>query len=303
MNDRKTGYMLLILIFGTVLIIIGYSIRIIFFPRQTRTIIFDRITNLQIDDPVKIRGADVGKVSSIHQVTRDETTTIYVVFTVLKPFDVFPDYYIYSTDKGLMGDRVIYILQGNKTGQPIPQDDTLRGTWTPSVSDALGSAWKLSDKIKALTDGAGVFLSGTPNKESFVKQFSDFSVAVDSFCYEMEETVHKLKGEVPVKLDSIYSVISSVKSHSRTIADDVPAHIKKIEDQIKATLAFVNKMEKQSQALSTVMDKIQDNNLVSKDQITPLLEQVETVQTLLNEIKNGLVRFRAKLVIGDSPNN
>lgn len=299
MNDRKIGYIVLILVFGIILTIIGYSVKVIFFPNRTCTVMFDRITNLQIDDPVKIKGADVGKIISIHQVTAQEENNIYVTFEVLEPFEIFSDYFIYSTDKGLMGDRVIYIIQGNDDKPVVSPDDTLRGNWTPSVSDALGSAWKLKDKLEVLLDGASVLLSGTAEKSSFISKFSNFTFTVDSFCYSMQNAVNKLKVELPVKLDSLNAFVATARIRSRKFSGTLPNHIQTLEEKVETIMKFIDKFEMQSSSLFTVMEKIKSNKLVQDDQITPLREQLKVIQNLLDEIKVGLVRFRAKIIIGN----
>jgi ABC-type transporter Mla subunit MlaD len=297
MNERKFGYIILGLALCVILSIIGYSIKIVFFPKETRTIVFSRITNLSIDDPVKIRGKNIGKIVSIKQGTQEKGDNIYVTFAVLEPFTVYSDYYIYSADKGLMGDRVIKILPGSNTDSIINSTDTLSGKWTPSVSDALGSAWKLQDKIISLKTGAGVLLSGTPEKAPFVTLFSKFISDVDSFCNSLQNTVEILKVKLPAKIDTLHSIVTSVKRISGKMSTAVPTHIHSIEEQAKAISDFINKFDKQSSSLSTIVEKIKSNELIKKDHISPLNDQINDIQDLLDEIKTGLVTFRAKIIL------
>jgi hypothetical protein len=45
------------------------------------------------------------------------------------------------------------------------------------------------------------------------------------------------------------------------------------------------------------VEKIKSNELIKKDHISPLNDQINDIQDLLDEIKTGLVTFRAKIIL------
>lgn len=294
MNDKKLGYIILALIVITVLSLLIYSIRILAFPEETRIISFNRISNLRIDDPIKIKGNTVGRIKDI----ADDDYKVLVTIELIEPVNFHKGYIIYSTDKGILGDRVIIVDPGDKNGQLINKNDTLEGTFYPGISDVLGHAWKLKDLIIEFKTTAGTLLSGTEEKPSLIATFSKVISAVDTFSKKLYNAALFLNSEFAVNIDTLYSFSASANEFIQEVKEVIPEKITTVEQQLKTISNFIDKLEKIVDLLTEMVTRIENNELLHVDHLTKLLNQLKEIQNFLEELQAGTVQLKLKLKAG-----
>ncbi len=294
MNDRSFGYIILIFISVSILGLLGYSIWVLAFPKETRIITFSKISNLRIDDPVKIKGVTVATIKSI---TRDEKDVL-VTIKAYESLEIHEGYEIYSSDKGILGERVIIIKNGDQNNAPVDKNDTLTGTFHRGVSDALGSTWKLKDFIASFKNNAGLLLSGSEEKPSFVSTFSNVIAEIDSFSNKLYNTATFLDAELTVKIDDLNEITGAARKISQEISTTVPGKIETLEEQLETITKFIDKLDPVVNTLTDVVIKIKDNKLIQNDYISSLVEQLKELQELIEIIQDGTARLKLQIKLG-----
>ena len=294
MNDKKLGYIILAIIAITVLSLLIYSIHLLAFPKVTRIISFSRISNLRIEDPIKIKGNTVGRIKDI----ASDDYRVLVTIELIEPINFHDGYMIYSTDKGILGDRVIIVDPGDINGQLINKNDTLEGHFHEGISDVLGHAWKLKDLFIEFKTTAGNLLSGTEEKPSLIATFSNVISAVDSFSNKLYNAALFLSSEFEGNIDTLYTVSASAIEFIADVKKVIPERITTVEQQLKTISNFIDKLEKIVDMLTGIVTNIEDNELMHVDHITGLLTQLEEVQNLLEDLQAGTVQLKLRLKAG-----
>lgn len=294
MNDKTFGYIILASLLSIALLVFGYAAWVLVFPQETRIIAFNRVSNLRVDDPIKIRGVTVATIKSM---TRNEKNSLITIKT-FKPLPIYEGYTIYSADKGILGERLIILENGDSNNQVVSSDDTLTGIFHPGVSDVLGSAWKLKDLIVAFKENAGLLLSGSEEKPSFITTFSTIISEIDSFSTKLYNTAEFLDAELSGKINTLQSITASAQKVSHEIAGTIPEKIQTIEEQIEIITNFIEKLDTLIDTLTDILNKIKNNDLFQKDYISKMIVQLKELQELIDVIQDGTARLKVRLKLG-----
>ncbi len=294
MNDKTFGYIILAFLLCMALLIFSYAAWVLVFPPETRIIAFNRVSNLKVDDPVKIKGVTVATIKSI---TRNEKNVL-ITIKIFKPFPIYEGYTIYSADKGILGERLIVLENGNRNNPVISSDDTLSGIFHIGVSDVLGSAWKLKDLIINFKENASLLLSGSEEKPSFITSFSSIIAEIDSFSTKVYNAAEFLDAELSGKIDTLQSVAASAQKVSHEIAGTIPKKIQAIEEQIETIATFIQKLDTIVNTLTEITVKIKNNTLFETDYISKMIAQLKELKELIEIIQEGTARLKIRLKMG-----
>jgi ABC-type transporter Mla subunit MlaD len=294
MSDKRVGYIILAASLVIMVSLLVYSIALLAFPKETRVISFSRISNLRVDDPVKIQGKIVGRIKSL----TGEGHRVLVTLELTETIHIHEGYWIYSTDKGILGDRLIVIKPGNSAGPLIEKSDTLRGNFYPGMSDVLGRAWKLKDFFTAFKVNAGILLSGTKEKPSLVSTFTEIISEIDTFSNKLYTTALFLYAELEPGIDSLNAVIAFADGLIQDMKNIVPHKITAVEKQVETLAAFLEKLDSIVNTLSGIILQIKDNGLIPSDHITSLLKQLKEIHDLLEELLAGTTQLKLKIKLG-----
>ncbi len=294
MNDKRFGYVILLFLFAAFLSILGYVLWVLAFPKETRIISFDRISNLRVDDPMKVKGVTVATITDISG--KGERVPVTVKFD--EPFTIYKGYTIYSSDKGILGDRIIILQNGDSNNPVIPKKDTLIGTFNLGVSEALGRAWRLKDLIVSFKEDASIFLSGSQEKPSFVSTFASIISEIDSFSLRLHSAAAFLNSEVGVKVDTLQRILAEAKNISDQIEGIVPGKIKALDNQLDTIITYVDKLNPIIHSLTDIVEKIKDNKLIQDNDISRLVAQLKDLQKLISIIQEGTARLKLRIKLG-----
>ncbi len=296
MNDRKLGYIIIFLTFSIFISILGYGLWTILFPKNTQVILFDNLTNLQIDDAVKFKGNSIGRVVSVSH-TEIQGHQMAVV-TIVKNDDlsIHSDYAIVVTDKGIMGDRVILLNPGSMHMPVIDAKDTLFGHWIPSISDALGKAWKLKAKIREIRAEIGSLINEKEGKKSFVSQLNTLFVEIDAVTQKVFIVVDQLQKNVPPKIEALQKLSNSMLEFTENIDSTISEPITKTDNFLSEAIPLLNGLEDKISVLSTLVKNTKESKYLKEDQISAYHGQLNEIISLLKEIRIGIIAFRVVLV-------
>lgn len=221
MSDRVLGYFIIVALFLFLLSPVSYLIWKSSSPVETRTIQFEQINSLgflNFQDPVRVRGVEIGSIRSIYN--RDHKT--FVVIETHNPVRLHKNYNITVTAKGLMGDRFLAINPGDTNTELIDKKKILNGNFQLGPTEAVAYAEQLRSEISRLTALTKEFKYGTAGSSSFISRFNgamdDFdslSVSVMAFSTGLDEDLNN-------SLDSLSDFLKQTCSLTDNLSQSVP---------------------------------------------------------------------------------
>ncbi len=293
-HNRILGYILLGLLSCITLSILVYAIWIIAFPKDTRIISFNRVSNLKIEDPVKIKGVTIGKVKYITKTFNK----VLVTFEIIKPLTIYKGYTIFSADRGIMGDRVIVIINGNENNPFVNKNDTLNGIFYSGVSDVIGSAWKLKELADSFKKTLEFVLHGNAHRNSFILQFSTVITSLDTFTNKLYYIAKFLDTELPENMKSINKFSTATKKYSESLKSSVMNNINAFTTQINSLEILLDKLEKYVNALGDIIVNIEKNKLIHSDHINKLNTQLKEFRDAMDKIRIDALKLKLRISLG-----
>lgn len=294
MDTRKLGYVLIIFFLGVMLTVLSYAVYILAFPADKRVIAFEQVGNLRVDDPVKIKGVTVGKIHSIEK----NDALVLVTFYAESPLKIYKDYAIITSDRGIMGDRLIHIDPGKHLSSPVDGKDTLKGVFIRGISEMIGSAYKVKDIIASTRSIASKLLMPTPPKRSFPAVFWVIMNKLDTVSNSLCSVANALETDFTPTIDTLSRAVVSARKSFQDVSGDLPRNLAFLREQTDTLIVFLNDLDTLATKLTDVTAQVSENNLISKDETTPLLAEMKKVRQTLHNLQIGALHFRGKLIWG-----
>ncbi|MBD3320556.1 MAG: MCE family protein [Chitinivibrionales bacterium] len=292
MQDRRLGYIVFAVLTAFILIVGTYLIKVNFFPVQTRIICFQRIGNLRLEDPVSVRGVEIGKIRSV-QARRD---SVCVEIMLNRKQAIYGNYSIATIDKGLMGERIIAIDPGNASFPEIPVSDTLRGAFVPGISESVGLAWRLKEEIEKYRDLSLLFLEGQETDTPFTDKFNALVGDIDTLTLYLVTTLPEIDSQLLrhlKQIDAIAARTSIFTSQAGTIADE---YREMLETFITNAASALIEIETLAGTLSQAIDTLQENEKkIWNKRIEQIHKQVRAIRKTIKKIKKRGISLRIKI--------
>jgi ABC-type transporter Mla subunit MlaD len=292
MSDRKLGYAIICLFLAISAAIVGYGIRPLLAPPQTRVLGFEKIGNLRLDDQVRLKGIAFGKVKKIDWTRK----RVFVTVQTDKPLTFHPGYSVTTMDAGIMGDRMIMMDNGPENSPALSPADTLTGDFVPGVSEALGYTWKLRDMVDSLRDQTFLLLRGDSRHKSLVFQTKGAIHTVDSLSKTVVRFAAAAKSALPPGIDSLDKFLNQTSTLSRSIKTSGPSYLAAIKRQIAKLDDLLTTVDTTSNVLLAVSASLaKEDNILWKDDIKKLTADLVTVQETINGVQKELLKFKTYL--------
>ena len=290
--DLRSGYVLLLLLLLTLAALTWFGIRLLNNPQDLRIIAFEQIGNLRIDDPVKLRGVDIGTVKRI-ELLREK---VLVFIETQKPLIIHQGYRIDDRDVGLMGDRILMIYDGNSTAPVLLRTDTLAGSFHNGVSETVGFAWKLRDIVDSFTIISSQLLHGTQKRKSIINQVNTMADITDSASGSIMNFTAQFNKNFNAKIDSIEQFVSIITKFSKSAAASTPEYVSSLDSRIKNLVAGVDKLDAMSDMLLKYAERVEKTGgpegSAGESQIKG---KINTLHDAINHLKEGLLKFQIYL--------
>ncbi len=302
MINRVIGYILIALTVSASIAFCVVAVNSLFFPDQLRYVIFDRCGDLQIQDPVKLRGTTVGDVRNI---SLRSDGTVLVCFELDKPLKVYSGYAmricdtltdLRTADKGIFGDRIINIMPGDPTHPEIPFNDTLHGIYVSGVSEAIGSAWKLLDLIHSYNLILADFLAGTKTQEPFLTQYHKVIDGTESLSKNLLHGTHELDKGIKVALSTANKLDDSINSIDRKLGKTLPKFTGKTDSLLATLDTFIIETSSAEKSVNAALDSVKRSDIVSSDSSAIAIKaEMVSLKAGLDEMINEAAKL--KLII------
>lgn len=292
MLDRKLGYAILCIIFIIISVSITFVIISLFSPGETRIIAFDRIGNLRLEDPIKIKGSPAGTVKKIIL----KKDSVLVVVNSKKHLAIHKGYSIANMDEGIMGDRILQVDCGDTTAPLINVGDTLTGTFYPGVSEVLGYAWMLHDIVDTLVTISGVLLHGTSSKKSLIAQTESVIFTVDSLSRIALKVTRKINAVTSSRLDSIEAIVKHTSRVARIFTAAAPEYIDNINDRLRTVSGLLTAIDTTADNLRQLTINMQKpDGVLFGDDVENIRKKLVELQNILATIQKRLLQFKIYL--------
>jgi len=292
MDDRKLGYIILVLMGCTLTGIFGYASYAAFFPRQVRIIEFAQVGNILKEDPVCYHGMTIGTIRKLE----GRGTKIYATVELFKPMNIYANYEIITLDKGLMGDRIITIDPGDSTRPIVPPGDTLHGMFFIGVSEVLGLVGKLEDGMRNIISLSNRLLSGTDSTPSLIEQFHAIVTTLDSLSMRLAAVTAAADRDIDGQLRLLNATLASTRLVSSTLAGTAPPLLEKLDGQVTELGEFAGKLKELVETLDTVVARLHsDDNLLWGDLAYDMSRKLRELRELVNQVEDGNATLKLRI--------
>ena len=290
--DRRSGYVIAIVLLLIVVSITFFGIRLIQNPLDLRIIAFDQIGNLKIDDPVKLRGIDIGTIKEIES----HGQKVLVFIETQKPLEIHRGYRIDDRDVGFMGDRIIMIDDGDNAAPLLPKNDTLQGTFHNGVSETVGLTWKLHDIVDSFTLISSQLLHGDHKHKSLVKQVREMVDITDSASGSIMNFAVQINKDLNAKIESIEQFVNQLTGLTQSAAASAPGYVSTLNGAVKDLERSVDKLDAISDTLLKYSRKMQKTGMPGLlDKESSLQGKINALHDAINHLKDGLLKFQIYL--------
>lgn len=295
MNDKKLGYCILLLISIVTIAMTAYCVWIFFLhPKDIRFIRFSEVGHIRIDDPVKFKGVDIGRVKNITA----SQNKILISIETQRSLLIHQGYTVYMADIGILGDRGIWIVDGSVNNPVIAKSDTLEGMFYDGISEVLGSAWKLKDLVHSFKEAAMILLCGTPQKPSFNTQFLSIVTAVDTVSQQLHTLLTRIDTDISTKLPVLHDFSESADTLSQILRRSITEKISATQPHIQKLAALLQSLDKTIQNVLATIRSIEKSSFIEQNQWVTLMSGLQGIETLLNEIQKGMLALRLIISFG-----
>jgi ABC-type transporter Mla subunit MlaD len=292
MNDRKLGYAILFLLVLTFAVVAVYLVRTVVYPHEVRIVSFERIGNLRIEDAVRVRGTLSGVIENIKW-TKNK---ILVAIKFRKPLAIHQGYSIINMDEGIMGDRMVLVDVGDTTAPLCGVSDTLRGTFNPGVSEALGYAWQMRDLVDTFVAVTGRWVHGTAVNNSLITRTRSAITTVDSLSKAVAEAARQIEAGVTGQIDSINAIVNQTSVLARTFAAAAPEYMAAIDAYEKKLSAIVAMLHATASNLRATVENLQGPGTVLwSDDVETIRKNLVFLQTIIEAVQQRLLQFKSNI--------
>ncbi len=289
MTDRKLGYIILCFVFIVVCVILVLGYGSISQKNHIRTIAFQQIGNLRIDDQVRLKGISVGIVKNIC-LSKDN---VFVDIQTTAQLDFHQGYNVMTMDAGIMGDRMIMIDNGPQQSPLINPTDTLKGFFTPGVSEAVGSMSLLRDVIDTLKEISERLLHGNIRSKSLIYQVNTLVRSIDSLSKKSSSIAMVLNREVTCSVDTLDKIVDHTAMISKSIAVTAPEYLDMVEAKITQAKTLLTSADSVIDRVSVLTAGLQkENNIIWGNELSNLQSTINTLHTTIATIHRDMLQFK-----------
>jgi phospholipid/cholesterol/gamma-HCH transport system substrate-binding protein len=260
MNDRLLGYIVISALLLFLILPVSFLIWKTVLPLHFYLIEFSPINSISFvnfQDPVYVKGVEVGRVRSV--VNANEK--VYTTIETKEKLSFYNDYMISVIPKGIMGDRYLEIEPGTSASGLLSKD-TLQGTFFIGPAEAIGYVDILRTKINQLSELMERLKNGTIENKSLIIAFWQSMETFDSLSSSISVITGTLQNVAEQKLDSIVGFFKESADATMKVSELLPSFLQKVEILIVQSNQLVNQLKSISDRSIGATDKLQNPDLI-----------------------------------------
>lgn len=228
---------------------------------QTAIVDFKELGSLQPEDPVVLRGYQIGTIGSVTWLK--DRSRVKIKF--IEPITLREGTQFNNVNYALMGQRRLEIVP-SKTGEPMPENHVFQGNFEPGIAEALRLIENINEQLEAVRQMVLLLAQGDSTHKSAPEIYEEAMHSIEDIFESTEKTVETLGP----KLNKLFNQVDkSSKALTKTTLQ--------ADTAIKAVTAAAN--EKISLVDSVVLSLA--TNAKKTNQIVTDIEKSIDSETLL----------------------
>lgn len=165
---------------------------------------------LQPDDPVLVRGVNVGQVETITPVPGG--VRVLLRFWSRQP--LYQDALAVNTSHSLMGQRVVDLAPGRDTAHPLAADGSLPGYFDPGIAEVMSQIFKVLDAVITLRKTTETLVQGGNGNAALSRKIMGVLDAVDHTLTGLESLSRTIDRSAPQ--------LGRISKETRKLSGSVP---------------------------------------------------------------------------------
>jgi phospholipid/cholesterol/gamma-HCH transport system substrate-binding protein len=306
-NETKVG---LLTITAIVLLIVGYSYvsgKKIFTTKSTYYAVYNKVSGLQVSNPVLINGYRIGEVEDIH-ITSPADPHILVAFTVKDDIQVpkGAKAEIYNAD--LLGSKAIRLIMDTTNQTLHKPGDTILSSTQQSLKETIkGELSPIKDKTASLITKIDTLVGNVNTvmnkggRQALAKSIENFNQSLKNLEKSTRQVNNLLsdeQGDLRQVIKRASSVAKNLDQQSRAI-NNTMQNVSNFSDSLaaadlKASIDTANRAIKRFKSIMKKVDQGQGTagKLVNDSQLYHNLEQSSgELDTLLKDLQKRPGRY------------
>ena len=295
MNNRIVGYAVIFFLITFLLVpAVYFSVRVLA-PVHHRTIVFEGVNTLNflhIEDPVRVRGVEVGLVRSISW--KDNKT--YVQIETKSELPIHAGYRIIAEDKGLMGDRYVAILPGDTALPLLYKKEILKGFYLMALTEAIAYVDKLEGMVDSVNSIVRELRHGSASKPSLITRFNDVARQLDSITISLKSVLLKTDRAIGKKGDSLARFAQKVGAFSDSLSSAVPETVASITSIIAKTGKLLTDVDSLTRSADSLVERLDSKETFAlNEKCRTLRDQLRALKDAVNDLQEYGLKLPVKI--------
>lgn len=257
---------------------------------------------LQPDDPVLVRGVDVGMVQDISQMPGG----VHVLVRFWGHQEIFQDALAVNTSHSLMGQRVIDLDPGRDSAHPLPREATVPGYFDPGIAETMSQIYKVLDAVTAVRETIVLLVSGDSTHPALHAQLMGILESVDRMLQGLEAASAVAERSGPT--------LQRIGQGTRRISREFPGLERDLQAALKGTDSVLIQARTALQAIQPMLDSTRGvvsavadtagplKHLVHDDAILTSIGRLQKSLETLMTVLEGQIPMKFKFhVLGSNP--
>lgn len=292
MSDRKLGYIVIALILCASLGAVSYIAYLGYSPMEVRTLRFDKVGSLAVEDPVRMNGTLVG---SVREFVIDDGNRILVRVHSRKPIPIRTSSKAFVKVKGVMGERFVEISLGSLNDPLVPEDQIVDGVFELGPSEAVAYIDLLEEKIIQLKDIMLLFSKGSQTKRSFADGFSDVVILIDSLVNALNTGLSGIETGLSSGLEQAADLAAKTVEFTAAVSSKAPEVIGDIDTLLVKIDSLMPRIEKLLGQIETITAGIDGNKYLWGDEIDKIREFLTSLKEFTDDMRKEGLPLTVKL--------
>jgi len=292
MSDRKLGYIIIALILCAGLGAAAYIVRLIHTPLEVRTLRFEQVGSLAVEDGVRLNGTLVG---SVREFAHDENNMVLVRVHSRKPIPIREGSRVAVKVKGVMGERFIEIEIGDQNKPLIPSCQIVDGVFEMGPSEAIVYIDLLEDKLIELKNIMILLSKGSQTQRSFIDGFTDVVTVLDSLVWTITDGLVNIETGLAAGLDSAAALATKTIEFTAGVAAKAPQLIADVDAIMAKIDNLIPKVETFMQQADAITERVGSNKYLWGDELDKLRKHLAAFKELTDEIRSEKLSIPIRL--------
>ena len=247
---------------------------------------FDELGSLQPEDPVVIRGYNVGTIGKVTWM--GDRARVEIKFD--EPRTIREGTQFNNVNYAIMGQRRLEIIP-NKHGKVLPQDYIHQGKFEPGIAEALRYMEDVNEQLANVREVVMLITEGDSTHQSAKEIYENIMGTVEGLLENADKTIDKLN-------PAINGLIRQINDAGNTVADMAS----QVDTTVKTTTGAIN--EKIAQAEGVIKSVSEGTKkaeqIIADIENSPAMDKLVNSREIVDRVDTLVKKFTALIAAIDT---